>query len=912
MKKFVLQLSAFILLACTARAETLLYTLRSGTGAPREKTVELTPGTLMIVSGSGTIDVQTGTAFLAALNGVTTTGTQTLTNKTLTAPVINGNAAINGVVSGSGPVQAETLKVGGLTTGNTSWIQLRKSRAKLADMGSPNLTNSRFTILSWGDSVSGVPAGPICDMLGNAYGWAGFALDELDPSGYSANTTVTDYTEWYVRYWLIDGTNANLQWPADSPGIPLYSDTFSVYYLKKSGGGTFKLQFQVDGGSWQDVTIANGASADLNSISASNASTISAVASFTLPANLYRIRAVRLTGTVGILGPKIMRTDRAGIVKASIFYGGNSLYDRNTTPSATYTPVLQDIAPDLAIFAMKEALTYSGTSLSQALDTHKTKMDTALPNAEWVYFSTNPLYTPQTESDGIAEQAIYRAWTAANNQSFFDGFTPFKDGATVNSVFGYNASDGVHLTAAGARYIGQLFVDALGLGSTARTASRTFAQTKGLFEIIPTYNPTNGTFGNVFRLRSRGNTSSNINSFQSAGLDGTVRWQLTETPSNDSLTPGGPVLSYGSASFRGYSNSGNAGWIMGRNDTSPASGYLTSWRPNHLMGTSRIYDGSMEIPAGGVATNFRAVTGDTSISSGAYDCDSFLVVTATSNITLTLPAANSGGTFNPLVRGRPYTVIRTDSGTNTVTVARSSSDTIDGATSITVPTGGWVTLVSNGTATYRAYGSNIPLVGKSVFVDSARGSDSTGLRERPDRPFATPDAANTAAVSGDTIYIRPGSYTYISPAKDGVNIDLANGATMSSHIYVNSAATLRITGNGVVTSGNGRSALTVSHTSANVTVNGITFVGASSLPPVSIEAGTASLQECRIVASGTAQTGVLLNSTIVKLRGCEIVSGTSGNSITGSGTAISLGSWANTAASGPTVSGTLNVGAFVQ
>jgi hypothetical protein len=54
--------------------------------------------------------------------------------------------------------------------------------------------------------------------------------------------------------------------------------------------------------------------------------------------------------------------------------------------------------------------------------------------------------------------------------------------------------------------------------------------------------------------------------------------------------------------------------------------------------------------------------------------------------------------------------------------------------------------------------SGFILVGKTVFVDSVHGDDSSGLRERFDLPFLTLMAARTAALAGDTVVVRPGVY----------------------------------------------------------------------------------------------------------------------------------------------------------
>ena len=65
----------------------------------------------------------------------------------------------------------------------------------------------------------------------------------------------------------------------------------------------------------------------------------------------------------------------------------------------------------------------------------------------------------------------------------------------------------------------------------------------------------------------------------------------------------------------------------------------------------------------------------------------------------------------------------------------------------------------------------LPLpTGKSVFFDAIKGNDSTGLRERFDLPFLTFDAASTAALAGDAVYILSDfTLTAAFIAKTGVN-----------------------------------------------------------------------------------------------------------------------------------------------
>jgi hypothetical protein len=67
--------------------------------------------------------------------------------------------------------------------------------------------------------------------------------------------------------------------------------------------------------------------------------------------------------------------------------------------------------------------------------------------------------------------------------------------------------------------------------------------------------------------------------------------------------------------------------------------------------------------------------------------------------------------------------------------------------------------------------------GKTLRVDSVFGSDSTGTRQFPlDKPFLTLGAAKTAASSGDTIVVGPGTYNENDLAKSGVRWHFMSGA----------------------------------------------------------------------------------------------------------------------------------------
>lgn len=93
--------------------------------------------------------------------------------------------------------------------------------------------------------------------------------------------------------------------------------------------------------------------------------------------------------------------------------------------------------------------------------------------------------------------------------------------------------------------------------------------------------------------------------------------------------------------------------------------------------------------------------------------------------------------------------------------------------------------------------------GNTVFVDRVYGNNATAARERFDLPYLTISSAITAAVSGDTVYVRSGNYTGNIVLKNGVNLYFEkvtvtgqltdNGATVSCNVLGN--LSLTFTGN---------------------------------------------------------------------------------------------------------------------
>jgi hypothetical protein len=69
---------------------------------------------------------------------------------------------------------------------------------------------------------------------------------------------------------------------------------------------------------------------------------------------------------------------------------------------------------------------------------------------------------------------------------------------------------------------------------------------------------------------------------------------------------------------------------------------------------------------------------------------------------------------------------------------------------------------------------------KTIWVDKSYGNNTTAIPYDELRPYSTVSAALTAAVSGDLVYVRPGTYTESITLKNGVNVWCDKGVTVGS------------------------------------------------------------------------------------------------------------------------------------
>lgn len=84
--------------------------------------------------------------------------------------------------------------------------------------------------------------------------------------------------------------------------------------------------------------------------------------------------------------------------------------------------------------------------------------------------------------------------------------------------------------------------------------------------------------------------------------------------------------------------------------------------------------------------------------------------------------------------------------------------------------------------------------GKTLFVDTEYGNNSTGTRERFDLPYLKISSALLAASPGDTVWVRSGEYTENITLRDGVNIHFEQALLVGKITDNGQRVTSRITG----------------------------------------------------------------------------------------------------------------------
>jgi hypothetical protein len=221
-----------------------------------------------------------------------------------------------------------------------------------------------------GDSLAArLPEYGIFPALKTRYGHRGLAMDSVKVSAGGgatsspANTGAPENFDWWFngKYFSIPAAGYVDFADNKGGGIGDYPfDRFSVYSVKTSGGGTFKIQYSTDGGSsWTDTAAGT--------IDTSTAgSDEGVVTTGTLDMEKQRLRVLGVSGTCYILGVKLWKSDQPGLVQVGIGRGGMTVSQQNQADVAVWGPVATDLGIDHIIWSQFEE--ELGTTVSKWTD----------------------------------------------------------------------------------------------------------------------------------------------------------------------------------------------------------------------------------------------------------------------------------------------------------------------------------------------------------------------------------------------------------------------------------------------------------------------------------------------------------------------------------------------------------------
>ena len=108
-----------------------------------------------------------------------------------------------------------------------------------------------------------------------------------------------------------------------------------------------------------------------------------------------------------------------------------------------------------------------------------------------------------------------------------------------------------------------------------------------------------------------------------------------------------------------------------------------------------------------------------------------------------------------------------------------------------------------------------------LLVDSSYGDDETAFRSRLDLPFATPGAAISNAVSGDTIVIRPGTYDIETLYYES---DIGE---IAPQLYLHNLTNVTVLGHGAELVANEYGNMLTIEGCERITIEGLTFRGST-------------------------------------------------------------------------------------
>lgn len=318
----------------------------------------------------------------------------------------------------------------------------------------------------FGDSVGNSKPIFLLNKLKQSLGHAGGFFNTVYPQGgASVVNNVNDGTYWITggHYVLPSGGNVVFQ---QHGGRPLCTK-IQIFYVKEPGAGTFKVQTRNTGGAYSDED-------SYTSVDANDSTVGVGVITLTKPIGQWDVNVVGLSGTCHLISGAWENTTYGGVAVYQFNVGGLSLSTALQSPESIREGVLNALGLDTCFMEFKD-----GPSFAADLDEWMSFWDAAITkDADWVFIGTSPEQVETTGSiDAVTNNAAMRQYAEANGKIYFDGYTPLRSWADLNSV-GWGG-DGTHLANAAHAFVANQLQRYLGLDVLLETPNGGSVRTTG-------------------------------------------------------------------------------------------------------------------------------------------------------------------------------------------------------------------------------------------------------------------------------------------------------------------------------------------------------------------------------------------------------------------------------------------------
>lgn len=309
---------------------------------------------------------------------------------------------------------------------------------------------AQLTTIVFGDSVANLKPQYILPALARAYSDLGTGQSyTISTTGdvivNNGGTVPYDYTYHLTGSFWDVGVAGEARFGRG--GGAARANSISIYYVKESGAGTFKVQTAIGNGAFTDEP-------SYTNVDANNGSLALGIIKLSKTSGRYQVKLVGLTGRVKFFKPEFFDTATPGVQVIHMERGGLGLDQANQMDPVLFAPYFQDINADVAFFEMKEAGTYAVD-----LAAHISRFQSAVSNLNWVYMGT----TPDSGGGAAAQNAITKTQSEAAGQLYWDGYTPCVDYATMLAMGWLTLADGTHPTAQCNHFLARLLSRELGL-----------------------------------------------------------------------------------------------------------------------------------------------------------------------------------------------------------------------------------------------------------------------------------------------------------------------------------------------------------------------------------------------------------------------------------------------------------------